>query len=76
MPFHQKILNIQNFFRDINSLEIRNLNKECFKSRLRDSAYTSFKQVSKISEKNLSKEEVKVLNNVARNKRYSYSKGG
>ena len=44
-------------FRDINSSEVSNLNKECVKSRLRDSAYTSFKQVSKISETNLSKED-------------------
>ena len=51
-------------FRDINSLEVSNLNKECIKSRLRDSANTSFKQVSKISEKNLSREEVKALNNL------------
>ena len=48
-------------FRDINSLEVSNLNKECVKSRLRDSTYTSFKQVSKISEKNLSKDKVKAL---------------
>ena len=42
-------------FRDINSLEVCNRNKECVKNRLRDSTYTSFKQVSKISQKNLSK---------------------
>ena len=41
---------------------------KCVNSRLRDSVYTSFKQVSKISEKNLSKEEVKALNNLVRNK--------
>ena len=46
-------------FRDINSLEVSNLNKECVKSRLRDSAYTPLEQVSKISEESLSKEEVK-----------------
>ena len=55
-------------FRDINSLEVSNLNKECVKSRLRDSAYTSCKHVSKISEKNLSKEEVKALNNLVKTK--------
>ena len=55
-------------FRDINSLEVSNLNKECVKSRLRDSAYRSCKQVSKISEKNLSKEEVKALNNLVKTK--------
>ena len=49
-------------------MAVSNLNKECVKSRLRDSAYTSFKQVSKISEKNLSKEKVKALNNLVKNK--------
>ena len=56
-------------FRDINSLEVSNLNKWCNnKCRLWDSVYTSFKKVSKISEKNLSKEEVKALNNLLKNK--------
>ena len=32
-----------------------NRNKECVKSRLRDSTYTSFKLVLKISQKNISK---------------------
>ena len=49
-------------------MEVCNLDKECVKSRLQDSAYTSFKQVSEICEKNLSKEEVKALNNVVKNK--------
>ena len=55
-------------FRYINGLEVSNLNKECVKRGLRDSAHTSFKQVSKISEKNLSKEEVKALNNLVKSK--------
>ena len=54
-------------FRDINTLEVINLNNECVKSRRGYSAYT-FKQVSRISEKNLSKEEVKALNNLVENK--------
>ena len=53
-------------FRGNNNLEVSNLNKECVKSRLRDSAYTSFKQISNISEKNISKEEVKALNNLVK----------
>ena len=61
-------------FRDMNSLEVSNLKKECVKSRLRDSTYTSFKQVSKISEKNLSKEEVKALNNLVKNKDIVFQK--
>ena len=55
-------------FRDINSLRVNNLNNECVKSRLQDSTNTSVKQVSKISGKNLSKEEVKAFNNLVKNK--------
>ena len=40
--------------RDIPRLENSKLNKKFLKSRLRDSPYLSFKQVSKIFEKNLS----------------------
>ena len=54
-------------FRDINTLEVVNLNNACIKNKIGDSAYT-FKQVSRISEKNLSKEEVKALNNLVENK--------
>ena len=54
--------------RDSNSLEVNNLNKECVKSRLRDRAYRSFKQVSKISEKKFSTKEVKALSNLVKNK--------
>ena len=32
-------------------LDIGNFNEECVRSRLRDSAYSSFKQVSKISDR-------------------------
>ena len=51
-------------------MKVSNLNKECVKSRLGDSAYTSFKQVSNISEKNLSKEEVKTLNKLLKKGEY------
>ena len=60
-------------FSDINTLEVINLNNECVKSRLGDSAYT-FKQVSRISEKNISKEEVKALNNLVENKDFVIQK--
>ena len=48
-------------------MDIGDFNKECVKSRLRDRAYSSFKQVSRISNKSLSREEVKALNNLAKN---------
>ena len=50
------------------SYDIGNFNKECVKSRLRNSVYSSFKQASRISDKDLSREEVKALNNLAKNK--------
>ena len=61
------LLPFEMLFRNISSLEVGYLNKECVKSRLRDSAYTSFKQVSKTSEKYLLK-EVKAPNNLVKYK--------
>ena len=58
----------------ISRLDISDFNKECVKSRLRDRAYTSFKQVSKISDKNISREEVKALNNLVKNKDFVVQK--
>ena len=55
-------------FREFTSLDIGNFNKECVKSRLWNSAYSSFKQVFKIYNKNLSREEVKALHNLVKNK--------
>ena len=50
--------------------------KECVKSRLWDNAYTSFKQASKIFEKNLSIKEFKALNSFVRNKGIVIQKAG
>ena len=67
MPF-------ESLFRDINSLKFNRLNsfssfvKECIKSRLWDCAYSSCKQVSKISDKNLPDKEIKALKNLIENK--------
>ena len=48
-------------------MDIVDFKKECVKIRLRDRAYSSFKQVSRISNKSFSREEVKALNNLAKN---------
>ena len=48
-------------FRYINSLKVNNLNKECVKSRLRDSAYTLFKQLFKFLRKVFQKRRIKRL---------------
>ena len=53
---------------EITSLDLGDFNKECVTSRLRDSAYSSFKQVSRISDKTVSREEVKALNNLVKKK--------
>ena len=53
IEYSEFLIPFEMLLRDINSLEVSNLNKECVKSRLWDTAYISFKQVSNISEKNL-----------------------
>ena len=68
IEYSEFLLPFEMLFREITSLDIGDFNKECVKSRLRDSAYSSFKQVSRISDKNLSREEVKALNNLVKNK--------
>ena len=64
IEYSEFLLPFEMLFREITSFDIANFNKECVKSRLRDSAYSSFKQVSKISNKHLSIEEAKALNNL------------
>ena len=54
-------------FSDVNSVTFSSLDKECVKSRLQDCAYWPFKQVLKISDKNLLDEELKALKNLFEN---------
>ena len=68
IEYSEFLLPFKMLLREITSLDIGDFNKECIKSRLRNSAYSSFKQVSRISDKNLSREEVKALNNLVKNK--------
>ena len=52
--------------REVDSSEVSNLDKEFIKSRLRDSAFSSYKDTSKTFEKNLPKAEfdaLKILKN-------------
>ena len=64
IQYSEFLLPFEMLLRQLTNLDTGNFNKECVKSRLRDSAYSSFEQVSKISDKNLSKKEVKALNNL------------
>ena len=55
-------------YRDVDSLEVSNLDKEFIKSRLRDSAFSPCKDTSKTFEKNLPKAEFDALKILLKNK--------
>ena len=55
-------------YRDVDSLEVSNLDKEFIKSRLRDSAFSSYKATSKTFEKNLPKAKFDALKILLKNK--------
>ena len=55
-------------YRDVDSLQVSNLDKEFIKSRLRDSASSSYKDTSKTFEKNLPKAEFDALKILLKNK--------
>ena len=61
--YSEFILPFEMLLREITSLDIGNFDK----CRLRGSAYSSFKQVSQIFDKNPSSEEIKVLNKLVKN---------
>ena len=56
------LLSFEMLFREVTSLVIDYFNKGYVKRRRWDGAYSSFEQVSKISDKNCSKVEVRALN--------------
>ena len=53
---------------DFDSLEVSNLDKEFIKSRLRDSAFSLYKDISKTFEKNSPKSEFDALKILLKNK--------
>ena len=55
-------------YRDVDFLEVSNLDKEFIKSRLRDSAFSSYKDTGKTFEKNLPKAEFDALKMLFKNK--------
>ena len=60
------LLPFEMLFREITSLNIGDFNKECAKSSLRDSAYSSFKHICRISDNNRSREDAKALKNLVK----------
>ena len=54
--------------RDVDFLRVSNLDKEFIKSRLRDSAFSSYKDTGKTLENNLPKEEFDALKILLKNK--------
>ena len=55
-------------YRDADSLEVSNLDKEFIKSRPRDSTFSSYRGTGKTLQKNLPKEEFDVLKTILKNK--------
>ena len=55
-------------YRDVNSLEVSNLDKEFIKSRIRGSVFSSYKDTGKTFEKNLPKAEFDALKILLKNK--------
>ena len=55
-------------YRNVDSLEVSNLDKDFIKSRLRDSAFSSYKDTGKTFEKNLPKAEFDALKILLKNK--------
>ena len=55
-------------YRDVDFLEVANLDKEFIKSRLRDSAFSSYKDTGKTFEKNFPKAEFDALKILLKNK--------
>ena len=55
-------------YRGVDSLEVSNLDKEFIKSKLRDSAFPSYKDTDKNFEKNLPKAEFDALKILLKNK--------
>ena len=68
MNYANYMLPFELLYRDVDSLEVSNLDKEFVKSRLRDSAFSSYKDTGKTFEKNLPKEEFDLLNILLKNK--------
>ena len=64
IKYSDYLLPFELLFRDVDSLNFSSFDRECVKSRLQDCAYSSFKQVLKISDKNLPDEEIKAFKNL------------
>ena len=62
------MLHFELLYRDVDFLEVVNLDKEFIKSRLRDSAFSSYKDTGKTFEKNLPKVEFDALKILRKNK--------
>ena len=62
------MLPLELLYRDVDSLEVSKLDREFIKSRLRDSAFSSYKNPGKTLEKNLTKEELDAIKIPLKNK--------
>ena len=62
------MLRFEMLYKEFDSLEVSNLDKEFIKSRLRNSAFSSYKDTGKALEKNWPKQEFDVLKILLKNK--------
>ena len=67
MDYADRMLPFELIFRDTNNNEMPNEDKEFIKTRLKDSAFTSFWSYNHKSEINLTKNECLALNNLSNN---------
>ena len=68
------LLPFQLLFRDIDLCEIPSYHKEFISNRLRDCAFTSFRDSSKINENNLSKKKHLALKDIIKNRDFVIQK--
>ena len=68
LTYANYLLPFELLYRDINSLRISIFDLDCIKARLRDSAFSSYKEISKFMENNLPKAEFDALKSLIRNK--------
>ena len=68
------LLPVELLFRNIDLCEISSYDKKFIRNRLRDCAFTSFRDSSKINENNLSKEKHLALDDLAKNRGFVIQK--
>ena len=72
--YAEYLLLFELLYRDINSLRISNFDLDCIKARLRDSAFSFYKEASKFMENHLPKAKFDALKFLMKNKELTIQK--